>query len=105
MHALLCRRWKNRVSGRDWYDFVWFVANHPQLRLNHLRQRMIQSGHWSGDAAFTHDRLRERLLEAIDRLDIDRARSDVAAQVVNPDALAAWSKELFKDIAGRIEVV
>src|SRR5271157_4585321 len=23
-HALLCRRWKTRVKGRDWYDFVWF---------------------------------------------------------------------------------
>jgi len=22
MHALLFRRWKNRVKGRDWYDFV-----------------------------------------------------------------------------------
>ena len=24
MHALLCRRWRNRVKGRDWYDFVWY---------------------------------------------------------------------------------
>ena len=25
MHAILCRRWKNRVKGRDWYDLVWYA--------------------------------------------------------------------------------
>jgi len=46
MHAILCRKWKNRVKGRDWYDLVWYAANHPQLHLAHLEQRMRQSGHW-----------------------------------------------------------
>jgi len=45
MHAVLCRRWKSRVKGRDWYDLVWYSAHHPQLHLGHLEQRMIQSGH------------------------------------------------------------
>jgi hypothetical protein len=27
MHALLFRSWKNRVKGRDWYDFEWYVRN------------------------------------------------------------------------------
>jgi len=45
MHAILCRQWKSRVKGRDWYDLVWYAANHPRLRLSHLEQRMIQSGH------------------------------------------------------------
>ena len=25
MHALLFRKWKNRVKGRDWFDFEWYV--------------------------------------------------------------------------------
>ena len=45
MHAVLCRRWKSRVKGRDWYDLVWYAANHPHLHLSHLEQRMNQSGH------------------------------------------------------------
>jgi hypothetical protein len=24
MHAILCRRWKGRVKGRDWYDLMWY---------------------------------------------------------------------------------
>ncbi len=25
MHALVFRVWKNRIKGRDWYDFEWYV--------------------------------------------------------------------------------
>ncbi len=46
IHAILCRQWKNRVKGRDWYDLVWYVANYPRLHLSHLEERMRQSGHW-----------------------------------------------------------
>ncbi|MDR1672550.1 MAG: nucleotidyl transferase AbiEii/AbiGii toxin family protein [Bacteroidales bacterium] len=31
MHALLFRKWKNRVKGRDWYDFEWYVRNNIPL--------------------------------------------------------------------------
>lgn len=27
IHALLYRNWKNRVKGRDWFDFEWYVKN------------------------------------------------------------------------------
>src|SRR5689334_8609457 len=33
MHALLCRSWKGRLKGRDWYDFVWFVRQNIPLNL------------------------------------------------------------------------
>ena len=51
MHAVLCRKWKTRVKGRDWYDLVWYAAHHPQLHLSHLEQRMRQSGHWKNKEA------------------------------------------------------
>ena len=25
IHALVFRNWKQRVKGRDWYDFEWYV--------------------------------------------------------------------------------
>jgi predicted nucleotidyltransferase component of viral defense system len=53
MHAILCRRWKSRVKGRDWYDLVWYAANHPQLHLFHLEQRMRQTGDWEGGESLT----------------------------------------------------
>ncbi len=36
MHALLFRRWRNRVKGRDWFDFEWYVRQGAELNLTHL---------------------------------------------------------------------
>jgi predicted nucleotidyltransferase component of viral defense system len=105
MHAILCRRWKNRVKGRDWYDFVWFVSNHPALHLMHLEKRMIQTGDWKQNEPLTAERFNERLREIIEAVDLKRARAEVAPFVNNPDALAVWSKEFFLDISHRITLV
>lgn len=102
MHALLCRRWKNRVKGRDWYDLVWYCARHPQLHLAHLEQRMRQSGHWSSAKPFTTDDLRRHLKQTIEGLDVDQARREVLPFVRDPEALTVWSKDFFMDIIDRI---
>lgn len=105
MHAILCRRWKNRVKGRDWYDLVWFAANHPQLHLAHLEQRMRQTGHWAGQAPMSAEVFRATLHESIARLDVDQARREVAPFVKQRENLAIWSREFFEDVAGRIQVI
>jgi hypothetical protein len=105
MHALLFRRWKNRVKGRYWYDFVWYAANYPRLNLAHLQQRMRQTGHWKGDQSLSASEFSALLNDAIDRLDVDQARSDVAPFVKDRLALDIWSHGFFRDVAGRIEIV
>jgi Nucleotidyl transferase AbiEii toxin, Type IV TA system len=105
MHAILFRRWKNRVKGRDWYDLVWYAANHPQLHLAHLEQRMRQTGHWSGEQRLSPSAFTDLLYEAIDRLDVDQARRDVAPFVKDRQMLAIWSHDFFRDVARRIQVV
>jgi len=105
MHAILCRRWKNRVKGRDWYDFVWFVSNYPELHLLHLEKRMIQTGDWKQNEPLTGERFHGRLREMIEAVDLKRARAEVEPFVNNPDALAVWSKEFFLDISRRIKLV
>jgi predicted nucleotidyltransferase component of viral defense system len=105
MHAILCRRWKNRIKGRDWYDFVWFVSNHPELHLLHLEKRMIQTGDWKQSEPLTGERFNERLRQMIEAVDLKRARVEVEPFVNNPDALAVWSKDFFLDISRRIKLV
>lgn len=102
MHAVLCRTWKNRVKGRDWYDFVWFAANHPRLHLAHLEQRMRQSGDWESSDALSATDLAGLLEAAIDRLEVEQARRDVERFVKHPAALEVWSREFFRDVAGRV---
>lgn len=105
LHALLFRRWNNRVKGRDWYDLVWYAANHPQLNLHHLEQRMRQTDHWSGDAALQRGDFTELMQTAIHRLDIDQARQDVAPFVRDQQTLAIWSHDFFRDLVSRISIV
>jgi predicted nucleotidyltransferase component of viral defense system len=105
MHAILFRKWKNRVKGRDWYDLVWYAANHPELHLFHLEQRMRQTNNWSGEQSLSFGAFRELLFEAIDRLDVNQARKDVAPFVKDQEMLALWSQDFFRDVASRIRVV
>ncbi len=103
MHAILFRKWKNRVKGRDWYDLIWYAANHPQLNLAHLEQRMRQTGHWSDEQPLSSSDFTDLLLEAIDRLDVDQARKDVAPFIKDQQMLAIWSHNFFRDVTSRIQ--
>lgn len=105
LHALLFRKWNNRVKGRDWYDLVWYAAHHPQFNLHHLEQRMRQTGQWSGDTSLTAESFRELINESIDCLDLEQARQDVSPFVKDQQALAIWSREFFRDVVGRIKIV
>jgi hypothetical protein len=105
MHAILCRRWKNRVKGRDWYDLVWYAANHPELHLYHLEQRMRQTRDWKDDVPLTSESFRDLLTKRINNLDVDQARNEVEPFVKNPDNLSIWSREFFLDIVSRIKFV
>jgi len=105
MHALLCRQWKNRVKGRDWYDLVWYVANYPQLHLQHLEERMRQSGHWQKKDSIGKKELSELLSKAIERLDVEQAKRDVIPFIADVDRLDVWSVDFFMDIFSRILVV
>jgi predicted nucleotidyltransferase component of viral defense system len=105
MHAVLCRGWKHRVKGRDWYDFVWFAANHPVLRLRHLEARMRQSGHWPEKATLDEASFRQTLLTRIEKLDVKSARAEVLPFLRNPDAASVWSVDFFVALAERIRFI
>jgi predicted nucleotidyltransferase component of viral defense system len=104
MHAVLCRGWKTRVKGRDWYDLVWYVARGTPLDLPHLERRMRQSGHYSGDAALDEPGFRSLLARRIESLDVGAARSEVERFLVDPATVSVWSREFFLSIAERISV-
>jgi len=105
MHAVLCREWKSRVKGRDWYDLVWFAAHHTELRISHLEQRMRQTGHWAGPAPLTAGDLRDLITRRINKVDIEQIRREVEPFVKDLASLALWSKEFFLDVSSRIKTV
>lgn len=105
MHAVLCRGWKGRVKGRDWYDLVWYAANHPQLHLKHLEQRMIQSGHLKKAEHLTPKKLSSIADTVIEKLNVGQARREVEPFVKDPKTLTVWSRDFFRDVIRRIVFV
>lgn len=105
MHAVLCRQWKNRVKGRDWFDLVWYVARYPKMHLAHLEQRMKQSGHWDGKRALNEKEFRRIAHAAVNHLNVEQARREVEPFVKDPSILAVWSRPFFSEIVDRIVCV
>ena len=102
MHALLCRPYKVRVKGRDWYDFIWYVAKGFHLDLAHLETRMRQSGHYSGQSPLTKEVFTQLLERKIETVDLDAAKDDIKRFIQNPRELDGWSKELFLSLLAEI---
>ncbi|MBE0638588.1 MAG: nucleotidyl transferase AbiEii/AbiGii toxin family protein [Bacteroidales bacterium] len=96
LHAVLCRKWKNRVKGRDWYDFAWYVSKHPKVNIVHLEQRMRDSGHYRLSVRLTPVKMIELLDSAIDHLDVTKAKDEVAPFVTDFRMLEIWSKDFFR---------
>ena len=88
-----------------WYDLVWYAANHPDLHLYHLEQRMRQTGDWKEDTPLTSEWFKDMLIHTINSLDVDQARKEVELFVRDPENLSIWSQEFFLDIVSRIRFV
>lgn len=102
LHALLFRNWKTRVKGRDWYDFEWYVKRGVKVNLEHLKERMVESGDFEKDNELTADVLKELLKNKIDSLDIDKAKQEVQVFIKDRAELNFWSRDYFKLLTNRI---
>lgn len=98
LHAVLCRRWKKRVKGRDWYDLVWFLARQTPVRLTHLEARLIQTNDWSPQEPLNKKALSGLLSKSIASTDFESARTDVDPFLKDPQVTALWSPSFFQDL-------
>ena len=95
MHALVYRAWKNRVKGRDWYDFEWYVRNGIALDFAHLAERCKQ---FNGED-ITPESFKAKLIERLSTADIKQVKEDVLPFVRNPKELDIWSNDYFVQLA------
>ncbi len=100
MHALVYRAWKNRVKGRDWYDFEWYVRHNVSLDFAHLAERCKQFN----DEEITPELFKERLIERLFTADIKQVKEDVLPFVRNPKELDIRSNDYFVQLAGMVRI-
>lgn len=98
MHALVFRAWKNRVKGRDWYDFEWYVKHRAPLDFNHLSERILQFNGKSVSRDEFMDLLRQRLAST----DINMVKADVVPFIRHPKELDIWSNDYFLQLANMV---
>lgn len=104
LHALLFRKWKNRVKGRDWYDLVWYIQNGIPVNLNHFRIRALESGDYQKDSISENDIL-HMLDSKIREINIESIKEDVFRFIPDQKVLDIWSREFFLDLIKNLKVL
>jgi predicted nucleotidyltransferase component of viral defense system len=97
MHALLFRKWKNRVKGRDWYDMEWYIRKGIALDIQHFLQRAKDTNDWQKDT-ISSEQILELLHSKIDQTNIDFVKKDARRFIKNANSLDIWSQQYFKDL-------
>lgn len=104
LHAVIHRQWKGRVKGRDYYDFVWYIARDIPVRLGHLEKRLRQSGGW-GLGPLRRSDLLELLRKKFAEINIEAARNEVLPFLRDPATVTLWSQEFFESLLTRLKTI
>jgi hypothetical protein len=99
LHAVLCRGWQQRVKGRDFFDYLWYLSNDIPVNLAHLESRMRQSGHYKAGEALTRERLMALLAERFGSVDFTQAKADAVLFIKDSRAIELWSPEFFLSVS------
>ena len=103
MHALLFRKWKSNVKGRDWYDLEWYIRRGTPLNLHHFMLRAIDSGDWTKES-MTEAELRMLLAQRIDQINMERAKDDIKRFIKDPKVLDIWSPSYFHKLVELLKI-
>ncbi len=98
IHALLCRGWKNRIKGRDLYDYVFYLQKGASFNLENLKQKLIQSQVYHEEEELTLEEVKRLLCERFESIDFDKAKDDVIDFVKDKTSMDIWSVDFFKSI-------
>ena len=95
IHAILCREYKNRIKGRDYYDYLFYCAKGTKINLEYLENKLKNSNKMSSDTKLDLPSLKKMLQERFENVDYNLARKDVSSFITDQESLSLWSKELF----------
>lgn len=102
MHALLFRKWKERVKGRDWYDLEWYIKKSIPLDAIHFLRRAKDTDDWK-EENITQDQIIDLLKEKISSVSFDNIKEDVARFIKDDSALKIWSPEYFNNLLEKLK--
>lgn len=98
LYAVICRNWKNRVKGRDLYDYVFYMSKGAHVNLPHLRARLIDSGFIAENDACELEDVKKMLMNKFNTIDYKQAREDVIPFIKDSSKIDLWSADFFQQI-------
>ena len=98
IHAVLCRNWRNRVKGRDYYDYFWFLKNEIPVNLTLVENKLKESDVINMTDRLTIENLKELLIRKIESTNFKSAKEDVLPFISDRQILDTWTTDLFIDI-------
>lgn len=102
LHALLFRKWKNRVKGRDWYDIEWYIKKGIALNKKHFLLRAIETKDWKEDQ-ISEEQILDLLKKKIETVSFKAVKEDVRKFIKDDKQLEIWSASYFNDLVERIK--
>lgn len=102
IHALLFRKWKQRVKGRDWYDLEWYIKKGTPLSLKHFLSRAKDTGHWEQSTITKQDVL-NLLNKKIDSVSFDAIKEDIIRFIPDDKGLSIWGPKYFKELVAKMK--
>jgi predicted nucleotidyltransferase component of viral defense system len=102
LHALLFRKWKSRVKGRDWYDMEWYIRKGVPLNMHHFLQRAKETNDWTEDQ-ISQEQILQLLITKIESVAFDSVKEDVVRFIADDQKFAIWSPNYFKDLIQKMK--
>jgi predicted nucleotidyltransferase component of viral defense system len=102
LHALLYRKWNNRVKGRDWYDLEWYIKKGIPLDAAHFLLRAQDTTDWNAEI-ITNEQILELINRKIESVSFTNIKEDVIRFIKDEKALSIWSAKYFKDLVEKMK--
>ena len=95
IHAIICRTYKRRIKGRDYYDYLFYCAKNTKINLLYLENKLKNSGILDKNTALDISLVKKLLKEKFATVDYELVKQDVLPFINDGQRLDFWSKELF----------
>ena len=96
VHTVLARSWRNRIKGRDLYDYVFYLSRDVAVNLPHLRERLIDSGYIQKEDPCSLEDVKRMLCTRFDEIDYSQARQDVEPFIQDSSVLNVWNTDFSR---------
>lgn len=105
IHAVLARGWKNRIKGRDLYDYIFYLATNTKVNLKHLESRLKQTNSIKDTDVLTLNHLKDLLNNHFKTIDFDEAKHDVLPFIKDISSLDLWDSKFFISITENLKAI